>query len=272
MGNFVCKMHLLVNFASECDKTLKVFEKVARSDDFKENPHVFQTSESGPARLVRTSVKAVHPHGSEEAGVASYFLAFLQGKGEKLNLVSYRGNRFNILFYDSAALYHHRQHLREFLSTWPNPNNLISAVLSDLSDDVNLAGARALGIIDKLITGPLWRILEKATSVLDVNDHLLQLKLSCERFGKDASLLLEAEPVFVGDVALHKDELYDALFKPTDVTFDSLTQEALEMMLTSMLWFWSAKRWISCQGGEVLPARPSFENPNRKCAYNEHHI
>jgi hypothetical protein len=67
LGNFVCKMHLLVNFASECDKTLQIFEKVAKAEDVAESVHVMQTAESGAARLVRTSVKAFHPHGSEAA-------------------------------------------------------------------------------------------------------------------------------------------------------------------------------------------------------------
>ena len=36
-------------------------------------------------------------------------------------------------------------------------NRLLQAVLSDLSSPKYIAGCKALGIIDKVITGPLWR-------------------------------------------------------------------------------------------------------------------
>jgi E1A/CREB-binding protein len=70
MGNFFCKMHLLVNFATECDKALKEFEQNITVSG--RNPHSFSKSESGACRLVRTAAKALTTHGSEKAGVASY--------------------------------------------------------------------------------------------------------------------------------------------------------------------------------------------------------
>jgi hypothetical protein len=77
-------------------------------------------------------------------------------------------------------------------SSWPNPNNLLAAVRDDLATDVHLTGVQTLGILDKLMTGPLWRILEDpAHVILDVSSHLLQLKLNLERFSVDASPLME---------------------------------------------------------------------------------
>ena len=35
-------------------------------------------------------------------------------------------------------------------------NRLLQAVLSDLSVPKYIAGCKALGIIDKIVTGPLW--------------------------------------------------------------------------------------------------------------------
>ena len=46
MCNFFCKFHLLVNFATESDKILKIFEDVAYADKPKPK-HVFSTNESG---------------------------------------------------------------------------------------------------------------------------------------------------------------------------------------------------------------------------------
>ena len=89
--------------ATEADKVLRIFEDVAlltRETQF----------ESGTARLLRTAAKAFHPTGSDEAGVAAYFASYLQGKDEKLKIDSYRGSRFNILFYDAGATYYHKNH------------------------------------------------------------------------------------------------------------------------------------------------------------------
>ena len=114
------------------------------------------TKESGASRLVKTAAKAVvHPHCSDEAGIASEFISFLKGRGRYLKIVTCRGNRFNILFYDAGALYYHWDDLLSmiyYLNDWPNPNRLLLAVKEDMTNDVQKAGIRALGIIDKLIT------------------------------------------------------------------------------------------------------------------------
>jgi E1A/CREB-binding protein len=57
MGHFFCKMHLLVNFATECDKCLKIFEQNVIVSG--RNPNAFNNSESGASRLVRTAAKAL---------------------------------------------------------------------------------------------------------------------------------------------------------------------------------------------------------------------
>ena len=73
MVNFVCKVHVLANFATECDKVLKQFESMMLDDDY--NPvFAFNSKESCVVRLVRTSCKAFHSRGSEQSGVASHFI------------------------------------------------------------------------------------------------------------------------------------------------------------------------------------------------------
>ena len=82
-------------------------------------------SECGAFRLIRTSCKAYHQRGSDECGVAHYFNSFLDSRHEKPYLESYIGNRFNIVFYDAAALYFHKEAITEFFHAWPNKNNLL---------------------------------------------------------------------------------------------------------------------------------------------------
>jgi len=65
--------------------------------------------------LIRTAAKAFTTHGSEKSGVTSYWNSHLEEKNEKNKPVTFRSNRFNILLYDSAALYYHKDHLIIFL-------------------------------------------------------------------------------------------------------------------------------------------------------------
>ena len=37
----------------------------------------------------------------------------------------------------------------------------MQSVLFDIKEDAYLAGVRALGIVDKIITGPFWRVMEQ---------------------------------------------------------------------------------------------------------------
>ncbi|XP_065669266.1 uncharacterized protein LOC136088717 [Hydra vulgaris] len=125
--------------------------------------------EFGAVRLVRTTCKAFHSRGSEEAGVASWFNSFLSSRNDKSYFVPFIGNRFNILYYNAAALYYHKDAITEFLNAWPNPNNLLKAIKEDITNLVFIVEVRALGIIDKLLTGPMWRIIESLDSILLLN-------------------------------------------------------------------------------------------------------
>ena len=57
----------------------------------------------------------------------------------------------------------------QFLTqVWGIPNKLLAAVLTNIQKDFNLAACKALGLVDKYITGPLWRILESDIHILDM--------------------------------------------------------------------------------------------------------
>ena len=48
-------------------------------------------------------------------------------------------------------------------------NKLLSEVHHDLEVTSFLTACRALGMIDKFITGPLWRAISKDGHILDIN-------------------------------------------------------------------------------------------------------
>lgn len=120
-------------------------------------------------------------HGSEQSGVYLPFTAFLKSNGVSRNpLASFRGNHFNVVFYDAGALFHIAPLVQRFFKeVWQTPNQLLKTVSADLSVSEYLAGCKALGIINKVVTGPLWRVLEcKDVTILDMNQRF-QTLLAC---------------------------------------------------------------------------------------------
>ena len=90
----------------------------------------------------------------------------------KIPLAQFVGNRFNIIFYDAAGVFYLCDHMIRFIESvhGKEANRLLQAILSDLKDPVNIAGCRALGLIDKVVTGPLWRkLVETSASVLQMS-------------------------------------------------------------------------------------------------------
>ena len=73
-------------------------------------PYTF-SAESGAARLVRTTAKAFTDHGCDKSGIAADWNTYLQQIDVENKLVTYRANRFNILFYSAAATFYHRKHI-----------------------------------------------------------------------------------------------------------------------------------------------------------------
>ena len=98
-------------------------------------------------------------HGCDKSGIAADWDTYLVGIGETNKIITFRGNRFNVLFYDAAAVYYHRHHIYEFLSALPDPNNLLKAVNFDIQQ-LYIAHVRALGIVDTIITGLLWGVIK----------------------------------------------------------------------------------------------------------------
>lgn len=166
MNNFYCGMHLVVNMAEHSSETLKLTEQNFESPTTDHNK-----SESGTVWLIRTTCKAFERRGDEKNGYPLRFATYLKQKGVTCKLIHFRGNRFNIIFANGARVYYLHQHIRTFLKTWGTPNRLLQAIREDIDNDVNIAGCKALGLIDKHITGPLWRILESGIHAVDVPQY-----------------------------------------------------------------------------------------------------
>ena len=138
MGNFFCKVHPLLSFAEEANKALLQFENSVL--DGKSKFALPVSGESGTFRLVRTACAAFQKRGNQQAGVSEDFKSYLSELDLSLFLIQLEGNRFNVGFYNGGAVYHHQQHITNFIENKHKQNRLLSAVLEDVQNKVYLAG------------------------------------------------------------------------------------------------------------------------------------
>ena len=129
---------------------------------------------------------------------------------------------------------------------WQTPNQLLKAVSADLAVPEHLAGCKALGIINKVITGPLWRVLEdKDITILDMNGRF-QTLLSClDEWSVDASPVISGNAVVFDDFPPTVDAIYECLFAPSD--YDDVVEEILTVL------FGAFSSLLTCLVAEHLP-------------------
>ncbi|CAG2194718.1 unnamed protein product [Mytilus edulis] len=168
--------------------------------------------------------------GCQKSGDALDFNDYLASINEKNYLVTFLHNRFNILFVDGGTVYH-RGHINNYLTSGrcSKTNKLISSISTRIENETLLSECRALGIIEKLICGPLWRILEDdKISFFEMNAYWQILIEKIDKLSNDASELLKGNQIFhvAGADILKKDVIYDCLFETYD-KFDALTLQAL---------------------------------------------
>lgn len=145
------------------------------------------------------------------------------------------------LCWEALHAYYHREHLKEFLSRIESNNFLHTSIAGDIGNPIYLPGFRALGIFNKLITGPLWRRKEEEGHIFDLNPVWFNLKVHLQRCGENSGMMLDGE-CFLSETAITKDNIYEELFKDTNnVEFDALTQECLELMCCTCAWYCCAQ-------------------------------
>ena len=152
---FFCGLHYLVALAEQAEASLKAYEMII----FKEQNH-FQGKESGVQRLCRTFVKCLQERGCEKSGKTVDFITFMTDNysSSKLPLAPFKGNRFNILFYNAAGTFFLHESAVKFFSesASADSNQLVKSVYHDLHIKQYIIGLQALGLIDKFLTGPLF--------------------------------------------------------------------------------------------------------------------
>ena len=239
INSLFCGLHYVVGLADQSESALKVFDKLLYQDtpvgSLVAGGSGYNNGDSGTTRLIRTLCKAVEDHGCEKSGrMVDFNLALEQDGISKNPLAQFRGNRFNIIFYNGGAAYYlHKTCINFFANN--DENNLLKAVSQDLKVESFIAGCRALGLVNKFLTGPLWRLLVKVKNVLTLNKYYQRIEEISIQISEDATEFLKGNVTFFNDFEdglMTKDHIYDCLMQPSE-KYDDLTKQILEIMFGS---------------------------------------
>ena len=176
VNEYFCGLHFIVALADTAEARLKLWEGIVFSDPKKVgslNHGSYSNGESGPLRLIRSVCKLVQERGCEKSGRMVSFATFMKETNQMDNLPLYPflGNRFNILLFNGAGVFYLYPFLVDFLNNLSLDNKLMSAVYHDLQVLHFRIACQALGLIDKYVTGPLWRMMVKEKKVLNMSKH-----------------------------------------------------------------------------------------------------
>lgn len=229
MNNLFCGLHLLVGMADVAEESLKKFERNFLDGKLIGSAAVpelkmYHRQENCTLRLLRTSSKAFAVGEDEKNGVSLFWKTYLNEQKEKNLIQRFKHNRFNLIFLLGQAVFYHRNDISNFLDTVEGTkNSMIKAVSVDIKEDLYAGGARALGLVSKFLTGPLWRLLETPGHILDINLHFKTLMTFLKMATEDSTVTLEFihgenSPFDISNIP--EDEVVNKLTEDDDPTSD----------------------------------------------------
>ena len=229
MHHVFCGLHVLHNMGLYAEKAIKEWEKVVLED-----ASIHSGFQKGNSRsydlLFELSKLTSVAHGDQRSGKAAEWHSYLNKIDEKNYMTSFLHHRFNIFFVLGGSAYFHRNHLRDFVNHLNHGNFLHESIKSDIESTVYIAAFRALGIMNKMVAGPLFRKVEEVGHIFDLNDVWVSLNEKLRDYSKDASVLIAGNSLF-DESLLTKDDVYRELFNDTgSLLLDALTQECLELI------------------------------------------
>ena len=190
MHNFYCGLHILATTVGYIDKSVKQWEDSLPKNMTTNLGSFKHRSESDTCSFLKAMCNFSF---KDRSGSPEEIRIWLESYGLKsLPLTPFHGSRFNILLHNAAGTYFIADKVRHFLEdTLSSYNRLQSAVLSDLKRPHLLTACCALGLLDKQLTVPLFRLVErKDLSILDLNNFYLNLVKTVHEWLGDAENLL----------------------------------------------------------------------------------
>ena len=168
------------------------------------------------------------------------------------------GNRFSILFVNAAGVYYLFDHLADFLNNIELENRLLVANHWDFEVLAYKVGCRALGFIEKLITGPLWRIMNKEKCVLGMSKHYQNLLECFEKWAVDCTSFINNE-TFCDNSFVSHDECFESLCTPVSNEVQRMTKECLEIIFSGFVVVSRRMLHDHLKGGKYSAITPELE-------------
>ncbi|XP_066922613.1 uncharacterized protein [Clytia hemisphaerica] len=229
-----CGLHIIHNLGVYAENALIEWEKAVEEEGSTHGGFQKATKSRTYSLLYELSKLTTYNHGDQKSGKAEEWRAFLKKREIVDRMVSFMHHRFNIIFVLGGAAYYHKDQLSEFASALDGTNFLHTSVKQDIDNQIFLASNRALGVFNKMVSGPLFRILEEEGHIFLLNSMWKDLSDYLELCSRDASSMLEGKTFFEEKYVTSNCNIYKALFRETeDPLLDCLTQECLEIICCS---------------------------------------
>ena len=145
-----------------------------------------------------------------------------------LPLFPFLRKRFNILFLNGAGTFYLYEKLVDFFKKINLDNKLLSSVHWDLGAIAYRVGCGALCLIEKLVSGPIWKIISKEKHILNISAHYQSFASFFDLSADDASAFMKGDKSFCDFAFVNKDVGYRKLITP-DELIDDMTKQALEI-------------------------------------------
>ncbi len=264
MHNFFCGLHLLTSMADAVAASFKLFEsdyldgkKVGACAE--PGITVFNTT-SGSIRLVQNACKALSRGGDEKNGCFRAWKTYKKGKNiTKTYFLPFRGNRFNVVFMFGGRVYYLMHHIEEFLSNvHGTANGLLKALLADVKEVLFVAGCKVLGMVNKGISAPLWRVTEEPGHILDLCKTYSGLVEYLEKVTQDEDRLADfayGRDNFFEERYVEKDEVYNVVFRPGPDDIDEIALSMLKHTLLTLLQLFKRVNADYLPGGKFYKLR-----------------
>ena len=228
INDFFCGLHFLVGLADQAEASIKLWEGLLIGDAKvgSLNHGSYSKGESGTLRLIRIVCKSVSEKGCEKSGRMVTFGTFLKEhySMSEIPLYPFLGNRFKLLFLNGGGIFELYSKLKEFFDKIEKENKLLTSVYWDLHVLQFKVGCHCLGLIHKLVSGPLWRKMEKGKTALNMSYNYQNMLSSL--FVKGQVGLF---PEFIS-----KDDMFSKLVEP-DPEIDDSTIQCLELIFNSFV-------------------------------------
>ena len=177
--SFHCTAHVLLGFSSYIGKSL--------------TSH-FIVTESSVHHLIRLASDLLGPVADERNGIQDKWRSFCYLHHKKSRLISFKDNRFNALFQQSALLIQHMSDIATFLSQLNSSNFKVATLQTHLADHQTQIVLNALALLYIMVTEPFCRLAtstSNSVSYLNLFSYIQPLFTNISSWVQRPKILLD---------------------------------------------------------------------------------